>query len=80
MNVVYTAWAYNLNFIILILSLNLTGAFDRVSHDRLLWILRKKGFLKWVVSFINRFLTDRKTRLAFSGFISKAITTQTGIP
>jgi hypothetical protein len=43
-DVVHTAWARDLYFIVLILSLDLSGAYDNVSHDRLLWILRKKGF------------------------------------
>jgi hypothetical protein len=62
------------------LSLDLSGAFDRVSHDRLLWILRKKRLPEWVIGFIHGFLVDRKTQLTFSGFTSEVITMQTRIP
>jgi len=30
--------------VVLVLGLDITGAFDNVSHERLLWILRNKGF------------------------------------
>ena len=62
------------------LSLDLGGAFDNVSHERLLWILRKKGLPEWLVTFVQNFLTDRRTRIAFDGFESDWIRTQTGIP
>jgi len=79
-DVVHTAWARNPKFIVSMLSLDLTGAFDRVSHDRLLWILRKKRLPEWIVKFVQAFLVDRKTQLTFSGFTSDVIMTQTGIP
>jgi Reverse transcriptase (RNA-dependent DNA polymerase) len=62
------------------LSLDLSGAFDKVSHARLLWILRKKQLPEWIIGFVQGFLVDRNTPLTFSGFTSGIITTQTGIP
>ena len=79
-DVVHTAWARNPNFVVSMLSLDLSGAFDRVSHSRLLWILQKKRLPQWVIGFIQGFLTDRRTQLAFSGFTSEVIETPTGIP
>jgi len=34
------------DFIVLILSLDISGAYDNVPHKRLLYILRVKGFLE----------------------------------
>src|SRR2546430_6881400 len=62
------------------LSLDLSGAFDKVSHDRLLWILQKKRLPEWVIRFVEGFLTDRRTQLVFSGYTSDEVRTQTGIP
>lgn len=62
------------------LCLDIKGAFDNVSHVRLLWILRKKGLPDWLVDTIRSFLTDRRTRLIFSGFQSDWINTTAGIP
>ena len=42
---VETAWAAKPGSVVSMLSLDLAGAFDNVSHERLLAILRKKGFL-----------------------------------
>jgi len=34
------------------LSLDLVGVFNNVSYKRLLYILKKKGFLKWLIDFV----------------------------
>jgi reverse transcriptase-like protein/retrotransposon-encoded endonuclease len=77
---VQTAWQARPGCIVSMLSLDLAGAFDHVSHERLLGILRKKAFPEWLVKLIQSFLTDRKTRIAFPGYQSEWIRTQTGIP
>jgi len=40
------------DFIVSILSLDISGAYDNVPYKRLLYILRVKGFLKWIIQFI----------------------------
>ena len=62
------------------LSLDISGAFDHVSHERLLWILRKKGLLEWMIKFIQAFLTGRTTKIVFKGYESEKILTPIGIP
>ena len=62
------------------LSLDISGAFDHVSHERLLWILRKKGLLEWMIKFIQAFLTGRTTKIVFDGYESEKIPTPIGIP
>jgi len=34
------------------LSLDLVGVFNNVSYERLLHILKRKSFLKWLIDFI----------------------------
>ncbi|KAF2177999.1 hypothetical protein K469DRAFT_524375, partial [Zopfia rhizophila CBS 207.26] len=46
---VQTAWRARPGCVVLMLSLDLAGAFDNVSHERLLYILRKKGLSEWIV-------------------------------
>ena len=62
------------------LSLDLAGAFDNVSHERLLWILERKGLPEWLIQVIASFLTGRQTQIVYTGYESKWIYTQTGIP
>ena len=62
-----------------ILSLDISGAFNYVLHERLLWILKKKGLLEWMIKFIQAFLTGRTTKIVFKGYESEKIPTPTGI-
>ena len=48
---IQTAWAAK-QPVVSVLALDLTGAFDNVSHQRLLWVLRKKGFPEWIVTYV----------------------------
>jgi hypothetical protein len=77
---IHTLWDVNRKIIVTMLSLDLTGAYDRVSHERLLHRLRKLRLPEWLVKFIQSFLTQRMTRLSFGGFRSQPIPTPTGIP
>lgn len=77
---VQTAWQARPGCVVSMLSLDLGGAFDNVSHERLLGILRKKALPEWLVKIIHSFLIDRRTRIAFPGHQSDWISTKTGIP
>jgi hypothetical protein len=44
---IQTAWKAK-KAIISVLGLDLAGAFNNVSHDRLLWVLRKMGYPEWI--------------------------------
>jgi len=37
------------DFVVLMLSLNISGAYNNVPHKRLLYILRVKGFPEWII-------------------------------
>jgi len=41
-----TAWAMRKDFVVLILSLDISGAYNNIPYKRLLYILRAKGFLE----------------------------------
>ena len=62
------------------LSLDLAGTFDNVSHECLLWILERKGLPEWLIQVIASFLTGRRTQIVYTGYESEWIYTQTGIP
>lgn len=77
---VETAWRTKPGSVVSMLSLDLKGAFDNVSHIRLLAILRGKGLPDWLVNTIRSFLQGRRTRIAYPGYESDWIQTETGIP
>ena len=60
--------------------LDVTGAFDNVSHERLLHNLRKRGIHKSVVKWIKSFLTHRSTTLKTSEYTTEKLAISTGIP
>jgi len=44
------------DFVVLMLSLDISGAYNNIPHERLLYILRVKGFLEWIVQFVQGFI------------------------
>ena len=62
------------------LSLDIAGAFDNVSHQRLLHVLQQKGLPEWLIRFVRDFLTGRTTRIAYTVHISELLDIQAGIP
>ena len=76
---IQTAWTAKKK-IVSVLGLDLAGAFDNVSHDRLLWVLRQKGYDEWVVQMVMSFLKGRRTRITFGDYTSRWYNTETGIP
>ena len=53
------------------LSLNIIGVYNYVNYERLLWILKKKGLLEWIILIIKSFLKERRIRLAFTDYKSE---------
>ena len=64
---VETAWSARPGSVVSMLSLDLTGAFDNVLHEKLLAVLKRKGFPDWLVTMIACFLQERRTRIAYTG-------------
>ena len=63
-----------------LMSLDVSGAFDHVSHPRLIHNLRMKGLPAWVIGWVESFLTDRETSLTLNCKTSEMKPVQTGIP
>ena len=63
-----------------LLSLDLSGAFDRVLPLRLGQCLRRKRVPEWVIAFVMSFCSGRSTTLAFDGRESQPFPVTTGVP
>jgi hypothetical protein len=75
-----TAWKATGNPVTSLLSLDIKGAFPHTSHQRLLYILRQKGFPAWIVRLIQGFISNRTTELRFGGYTSPVHHVPTGLP
>lgn len=65
--------------VVSLLSLDVSGAFDNMSHPRLLHNLRKRRVGGAILGWIKSFLSNRKTILRVTD-CSKKYSIQTGIP
>lgn len=63
-----------------LLSLDVAGAFDAVSHARLLHNLRKRKIPEYLVRWVEDFLKDRTTEIRLGDFTLKRSTIHAGIP
>jgi hypothetical protein len=78
MDRVHTAWGQGQ--VASMLLLDMAGAYDMVSHERLLHNMAQMG-LGMLVPWVRSFLTDRSTRIKLpNGYLSEAFPTPTGIP
>ena len=74
---VYTAWGTGQKASMLLL--DVAGAYDNVSHERLLNNIRQLRLGK-LAPWVEAFLTGRNTRIRLPGHLSDAFPTPTGIP
>jgi hypothetical protein len=72
---IQTAWRAKPGSVVSMLSLDLAGAFDNVSHKRLLWSLKMKALPDWIIKATSSFLTERRTKIIFPGYKSSWIST-----
>ena len=79
-NAVHTVWGSGKQYVASLLSLDVAGAFDNVSHERLLHNLRSKGVPFWIVNWTASFLTERATSITLGQKTSEVETAETGIP
>ena len=77
---VRTIWKTRPGAVASMLCLDISGAFDKVSHQRLLYNIRMKGFPDHIVGFIQSFLQDRTTCLRLGEFMDQPRPQNTGIP
>ena len=76
---IQTIWEIK-DYIAILLSFDILGAFDLVVPRRLADILRKKRLLEWLVSFVLSFSTNRSTTLVLLGGESELFETGGGVP
>lgn len=75
---IHQAWSENK--VASLLLLDVSGAYDNVSRERLLHNLRKRKVCQKLISWIASFLSDRHTTLKLQEFTSPSAPIQTGIP
>ena len=76
---IYKAWSTKPKLVASLLLLDVSGAFDNVSHRRLLHNLRKRKVNEQMVKWIASFLSNSSTRIAMDGFTSDKYAIETGI-
>ncbi|RYO14582.1 hypothetical protein AA0111_g11928 [Alternaria arborescens] len=77
---IYEAWDRRIGQVASLLLLDVSGAFDNVSHVFLLHDLRKRRVDEKTVKWIASFLSNRHTSIAIDGFQSTEYEINTGIP
>jgi hypothetical protein len=77
---VNTVWRTNPKIVASMLCLDISGAFDNVSHERLIHNLQVKAFPPCIILFIQSFLRDRTTCLRIGEYTDRARPQTTGIP
>lgn len=77
---IHTVWGEGNNHVASILSLDISGAFNNVSHTRLLHNLRKRKVPEYIIKWTESFLKDRQSSLSFDGQTSEMRPVNAGIP
>jgi ribonuclease HI len=77
---IHEAWNKKPSQVASLLLLDVSGAFDNVSHARLLHNLRKRKVDEKTVKWIASFLSNRHTSIAVDAFMSREYAISTGIP
>lgn len=77
---IHTTWKIKPLNIASVLFLNVSGAFDHVSHQRLLHNLRKRAIDRDTVGWIESFLSNRKTTIWIGDIESDMCRVDMGIP
>lgn len=80
MDRIYAAWNEGQGKVASLLLLDVSGAFDNISHRRLLHNLRKMRVDEKTVRWIASFLGERQTELCIDGFQSEPYKLTTGEP
>ncbi|KID81777.1 pol-like protein [Metarhizium guizhouense ARSEF 977] len=75
---IYEAWNRGQGQVASLLLLDVSGAFDNVSHKRLLHNLRKRRIDEKTVRWISSLLEDRHTRVSMDGFKTERHNVSTG--
>ncbi len=76
---IHATWQ-NKDDVATLLSLDMTGAFDRVVPARLLHNMRERKIPEWIVKWVGSFISNRTTTLCLPGYNTDAFSTYRGIP
>lgn len=74
-----TVWDCNRKNVASVLLLDVAGAFDHVSHPRLLHNLRTKGIPEYIVKWTKSFLGGKSTSMTIGRRTSEVFSIDTGI-
>lgn len=77
---IHAIWGKNKTKVASILSLDISGAFDNLSHKRLIYNMREKGVPRCITRFIESFLQGRTNSVVLGTYRRKKTPTNTGIP
>ncbi|KAI0996003.1 hypothetical protein K3495_g12178 [Podosphaera aphanis] len=77
---IHSVWGEDKKRVASLLSLDISEAFDNVSHLRLIHTMRDKGIPLRITKFVESFLADRTTAIKLGNHMGKQISTNTGIP
>ena len=77
---VKTVWGSHKGHAATLLSLDISGAFDTVIHDKLCKIITSNGYPDWVIEWVRSFLADRSTTLLFNGVETEEFKVEAGVP
>ena len=72
-------WSTHQRLVATLLSLDISGAFDNVSHKRLIHNLRNTGIPDWIGRCVSSFLQGRTTILTLGEYKSSTMAVTTGI-
>ena len=79
-SMVRTIWREQKGQVASLLSLDISGAFDTVVHERLVAIIRRLGFPDWLQNWVRSFLAKRSTTLLVNNIESEAFEVKAGVP
>lgn len=77
---VHTIWGCGKEYVATVLSLDVAGAFDNVSHERLIDNLKKRRIPEYIIHWTESFLKEREASLSFDGQTSPLRRISAGIP
>jgi hypothetical protein len=79
-SMVRTIWRERKGQVATLLSLDISGAFDTVVHERLVAIIKRLGYPSWLQNWVQSFLSERTTTLLVNGKESEAFEVRAGVP
>lgn len=79
-NKIHTIWGAKRHRVASLLSLDVSGAFDHVSHERLIHNLRKRRIPLRITNWVKDFLQDRETEVRLGQFTLESSRIFAGIP